>query len=391
MVRKKQDRSKSVTSKLPVNLKPFFEEMDLINKYSPLLAEIQESRQGFALLAQILSLKYEDVEDIFLSQCDAGSDGINCVFAKIAGKGIKNLEQTDIQISKAVLQQQAFVLQQKRPFLVKNLAQETLLERIEGSSFLAEDRQIQSALLVPMMVEQEMVGLIHLQSAKNGRFNEQDLYFLNALAKIVAPAMVNFHQDYKLTEIHDIMVEAWGRAVDQHEGESEGHCLRVADLTRHFAMRLGVRGHRVTDLWRGAMLHDLGKLGIEDAILYKETTLDIKEWEEMRRHPTFAYDIIRRVPFLKDSLEIPYCHHEKWDGSGYPRGLRGEEIPLVARIFALVDVWDALLSDRPFRRAWKKEAAEEYLRINLGSHFDPVIGTEFLKMLKDEPYPFSKN
>lgn len=380
MERKKPDRSKSVISKLPINLKPFFEEMDLIDKYSPLLAQLKESRQGFKLLAQILSIKYEDVENIFLSQYDAGSDGITCVFAKIAGRVIQDPEQADAQISKAVLQQQAFVLLQKRPFLVKNLDQ----EKVETPLLIEEDRQTQSALLVPMMVEQQTVGLIHLQSVQSGRFDEQDLFFLNALAKVVAPVGVNSQQKYKLTEIYDLMVEAWGRAVDQHEGESEGHCLRVADLTRRFAIRLGVRGDRLTAVWRGAMLHDLGKLGIADAILFKESSLDTKEWQEMRRHPTFAYDILRRVPFLKDSLEIPYCHHEKWDGSGYPRGLRGEEIPLVARIFALIDVWDALLSDRPYRTAWKKETAVEYLRNNLGTSFDPILGLEFLKLIDEE-------
>jgi HD-GYP domain-containing protein (c-di-GMP phosphodiesterase class II) len=133
---------------------------------------------------------------------------------------------------------------------------------------------------------------------------------------------------------------------------------------------------------RGALLHDMGKLGIPDAILQKPDKLTDEEWKIMRKHPQFAYDMLSRVEYLKAALDIPYCHHEKWDGSGYPRGLKGEEIPVAARIFAVVDVWDALTSDRPYRAAWSKEDTVAYIREQSGKHFDPQIVELFFKVIQ---------
>jgi len=365
MVSNKKPQAKNVTSKLPRNLKPFFDEMDLIDRFGLRLVEDSQGLSGFELLSQLLAQKFDEGIDYFLLSGSSTENPLHCVIARVAGRVKK---EPEYEPCPRVEQEHAQVLHEKHPILINaNLA--------EGTS---------STLLVPMMAGQQVVGIIHLQSAQGDGLTEQSIYFVNGLAQVLAPALLELPKPYRLNEVYDLMVEAWGSAVDQHEGEMEGHCLRVADLTRRFALRIGVRGERLTALWRGAMLHDLGKMGISDTILFKESTLDLKEWEEMRRHPTFAYDILRRAPFLRDSLDIPYCHHEKWDGSGYPRGLRGEEIPLVARIYALVDVWDALLSDRPFRKAWKRETAVEFLRNNLGSHFDPVLGAEFLKLIDEE-------
>jgi putative two-component system response regulator len=132
---------------------------------------------------------------------------------------------------------------------------------------------------------------------------------------------------------------------------------------------------------RGALLHDIGKMGVPDAIVSKPDELTVEEWVTMRRHTTFAYDMLSPIQFLKPALDIPYCHHEKWDGSGYPRGLKGEEIPLMARIFAVVDVWDALTSDRVYRPAWSREAAFEYICQQRGKHFDPMVVDEFVRLL----------
>lgn len=365
MASKKTDQKKSVTSKLPRNLKPYFEEMDLIDRFGPKLIEPAEGQQALEILAQLLVQKYDESVDFYLFRVLDPEKNFHCELARVAGR----LKKDPADLPTASMgQTYDRVMQQKAPVFL-------------NASLLGT---ASAAMLIPMLAGQEVVGLMHLQSDAGERLTAQDVFFLGGLARLISPTFINSPQPFKLNEIYDVMVEAWGSAVDQHEGEMEGHCLRVADLTRRFALRIGVRGERLTALWRGAMLHDLGKMGISDTILFKESTLDLKEWEEMRRHPTFAYDILRRVPFLRDSLDIPYCHHEKWDGSGYPRGLRGEEIPLVARIYALVDVWDALLSERPYRSAWKRETAVEFLRNNLGSHFDPVLGAEFLKLIDEE-------
>ena len=129
------------------------------------------------------------------------------------------------------------------------------------------------------------------------------------------------------------------------------------------------------------LLHDIGKMGVPDQILRKTGSLNEQEWQEMRRHPQYAYDLLHPIAYLRPALDIPYCHHERWDGSGYPRGLKGTEIPLSARIFAVVDVWDALLSDRPYRPAWTKEKTIQYILAESGTRFDPHIAQNFINMV----------
>ncbi len=136
----------------------------------------------------------------------------------------------------------------------------------------------------------------------------------------------------------------------------------------------------IAHIRRGALLHDIGKIGIPDAILHKPARLTEEEFEVIKRHPGYAYDMLRDVAFLQPALDIPYCHHEKFDGTGYPRGLKGQEIPLAARMFAVVDVWDALRSDRPYRPSWRVDKVKSYIRDNKNSHFDPDIADVFLEM-----------
>jgi HD-GYP domain-containing protein (c-di-GMP phosphodiesterase class II) len=144
---------------------------------------------------------------------------------------------------------------------------------------------------------------------------------------------------------------------------------------------MGISGEEIIHIRRGALLHDIGKMGIPDNLLLKTGPLTDNEWGEMRKHPVYAYEMLSPISYLRPALDIPYCHHERWDGTGYPRGLKGDRIPLSARIFAVVDVWDALCSDRPYRRAWPREKALEYLTENSGTHFDPAVVTAFKRML----------
>jgi putative two-component system response regulator len=149
-------------------------------------------------------------------------------------------------------------------------------------------------------------------------------------------------------------------------------------MTVTMAQELGIQGEEIEHIRRGALLHDVGKLGIPDSILHKPGPLTDEEWDIMRLHPVYAYAWLFPIDFLRPALDIPYAHHEKWDGTGYPRGLKGEEIPLSARIFALVDVWDALRSDRPYRLAWDVEKVRQHLRSLSGIHFDPRLVEGFL-------------
>jgi HD-GYP domain-containing protein (c-di-GMP phosphodiesterase class II) len=183
----------------------------------------------------------------------------------------------------------------------------------------------------------------------------------------------------ELTMAYDETIEGWSHAMDLRDEETEGHTRRVTELTLRLANSMGFSGEELVDVRRGALLHDIGKIGVPDAILLKPGPLTDEEWVIMRRHSQFAYDMLAPITYLRKAVHIPYCHHEKWDGTGYPRGLRGEQIPWAARIFAVVDVWDALTSDRPYRKAWSKREALAYIREQAGRHFDPKVVEIFLK------------
>ena len=184
---------------------------------------------------------------------------------------------------------------------------------------------------------------------------------------------------------YDTTIEGWARALELRDKETEGHTRRVTDMTVRLAKVVGIDEETLVHIRRGALLHDIGKMGVPDHILLKPGKLSASEWEAMREHPAHALAMLSPITFLRPALEIPYCHHEKWDGTGYPHGLKGEEIPLAARIFSLVDVWDALSYDRPYRRAWPQEKVIAYLSERAGIDFDPVLTATFLQMLTKCP------
>ncbi len=181
-----------------------------------------------------------------------------------------------------------------------------------------------------------------------------------------------------LQRAYDATLEGWAGALEMRDAETQGHSLRVTQETLRLARVMGVSGGDLDHIRRGALLHDIGKMGIPDAILLKPGPLTEEEWKVMRKHPEYAYRLLSPIEYLRAALDIPYCHHEKWDGTGYPRGLKGEEIPLAARVFAVVDVYDALSTDRPYRPAFSKDQITAYLTENAGAHFDPRVLQAFL-------------
>ncbi len=189
---------------------------------------------------------------------------------------------------------------------------------------------------------------------------------------------------YELEQAYEATLQGWARALDMREHETADHSRRVIEYTVRMTSSLGIEEEKLVDVQRGALLHDLGKVGVPDNILLKPGPLSEDEWVIMRQHPVNAYNLLKDIEYLQSALDIPYCHHERWDGTGYPRGLRGEEIPLVARIFSIVDVWDALLSDRPYRPAWEKKAVVNYIREKSGMLFDPSIVDLFLRLVEND-------
>ncbi len=247
---------------------------------------------------------------------------------------------------------------------------------------------------VPLVTKTSPQGAIELYFRTQPSDDPEWRQFLRMLAGQAAIAIENarLYEDAQrsnrdLLQAYDATIEGWTRAIDLRDKETEGHTQRVVELVTRLCRKAGMSEELLVHVRRGALLHDIGKLGIPDAILHKPGPLTDEEWAVMRRHPLYAYEMLSPIEYLRPALDIPYCHHEKWDGTGYPRGLKGKQIPLAARIFAVADVWDALTSDRPYRPAWSKERALAYLIEQKGRHFDPQAVDLFLRELGLEGKP----
>jgi HD-GYP domain-containing protein (c-di-GMP phosphodiesterase class II) len=240
---------------------------------------------------------------------------------------------------------------------------------------------------VPLIAKGEIRGVLEVFHRAAFEAKTEWLNFLETLAGQTAIAIDNATlfkglqlSNIELTMAYDATIEGWSRALDLRDKETEGHTQRVTEMSQRLALAMGINEAELVNMRRGALLHDIGKMGVPDSILLKPGQLTDEEWGIMRQHPQFAYDMLFPIAYLRPALDIPFCHHEKWDGTGYPRGLKREEIPLAARIFAVVDVYDALCSDRPYRAAWTKEKVREHIKSLGGTHFDPKIIELFLKL-----------
>ncbi|HEX7587891.1 MAG TPA: HD domain-containing phosphohydrolase, partial [Anaerolineae bacterium] len=243
----------------------------------------------------------------------------------------------------------------------------------------------------PLIAKGQLSGVLEIFHRHPVSPDHEWLAYLETLATQAAIAVENMmlfsdlqRSNSELSLAYDTTLEGWSRALDLRDQETEGHTQRVTEMAVGLGRQAGIRDNELVHLRRGALLHDIGKMGIPDSILLKPGPLTPDEWETMRQHPVIAYRLLSPIAHLRFALDIPYCHHEKWDGSGYPRALRGEEIPFVARLFAVVDVWDALCSDRPYRPAWEKEKVWQYIQSEAGKHFDPKVVEIFLKAATDE-------
>ena len=242
---------------------------------------------------------------------------------------------------------------------------------------------------VPLIAKGQVKGVLEVFHRMPLAPDQEWLDFLHTLAQQAAIAINDAmvfaslqQSNTELSRAYDATIEGWSRALDLRDRETEGHTQRVKELTLRLARMFNMGEDELVFVRWGALLHDIGKMGVPDAILLKPEPLTDEEWAMMRQHPTFAYEMLAPISYLKSAIDIPYCHHERWDGSGYPRGLSGEEIPLTARIFAVVDVWDALRSDRPYRQGWTPEAVIDYIRSEAGKQFDPRVVELFLQLME---------
>lgn len=205
---------------------------------------------------------------------------------------------------------------------------------------------------------------------------------LNRYQKLLQERAKLREANAQLLKAYEATIEGLSHALDLRDRETEGHSRRVTEVTIKLAQALNFGDEEILHIRRGALLHDIGKIGIPDSILHKPASLSEEEWIIMRKHPQFAYDMLSPIEYLRPALDIPYSHHERWDGTGYPRGLKGEEIPMSARLFAIADVWDALTSNRPYRAAWTGEQALAYIREQSGKHFDPRVVDLFFRVVE---------
>ena len=244
---------------------------------------------------------------------------------------------------------------------------------------------------IPLIVKGQIKGVFEIFHRAPFIPPSEWMQFLQTLAGQAAIAIDNSQlfehlqrSNQEVTQAYDTTLEGWARALELRDRETEGHTRRVTELTMQLARFMNIPDDDLVNIYRGVLLHDIGKMGVPDQILRKTGPLIDSEWVEMRKHPEYAFNLLVPIPYLRPALDIPYCHHEHWDGSGYPRGLKGEQIPLAARIFSIVDIWDALLSDRVYRKAWPKPKVIEYLKETSGEILDPKVVVEFLKMMIEE-------
>jgi HD-GYP domain-containing protein (c-di-GMP phosphodiesterase class II) len=248
---------------------------------------------------------------------------------------------------------------------------------------------------VPLAAKGQVLGVLEIFSRTSITPNPEWLSFLEMLGGQAAIAIDNAtlfnhlqRSNTEITSAYDATIDGWSRALDMRDHETEGHTQRVTKMTLELAHKINIPRDELIHLRRGATLHDIGKMGIPDSILHKPGPLTAEEWTMMRQHPQFACALLSPIDYLRPARDIPCYHHERWDGSGYPSGLKGEEIPLPARLFAIIDVFDALTSDRPYRSKWSEQAALYYIQEQAGKLFDPHIVPVFLAMINEKEPAF---
>ncbi len=332
-----------------------------------------------ALLSQAVHDLLPEVNGVLVSLTGEDADSTRYIFAGTRAQNQPELRLPWLPLSQFDQGVQRRVLTTSKPVLVTNLPEVTDMAILTGTACGPNS----SILYVPMVVGGTVIGILQAYCA--GRFVPEGEEVLSLLASVAAIAMqniqgaLNLRQEAALLEqTHEMMLDGWIRILSLRDSETEEHTRRVCDITLKIARAIGCAEKDLVHLRRGALLHDIGKIGVPDSILHKTGPLNDEEWKIMRQHPVYAFQLLSAIPNLRPTVDIPYCHHEKWDGTGYPRGLKGEEIPLSARIFSVADVWDALTSYRPYRPAWSEEKALAYVIEEAGKSFDPRVVKVFL-------------
>ncbi len=320
-----------------------------------------------------------------LLECEAVSillfnqENSSLYFAESSTSDAKKLAETYVPLQNSLA---GVIFLENTPLILNNVEQ-------DPRHFLPASKHVNfkthSLLGVPMRTQERVTGVLEALNKKNKGFSQDDLDILLVIASQAAVAIQNAKLVMDLQNAYTSTLEGWANALDLRDRETHGHAIRVVEMTLDLATEMGINEDQLLTYRQGALLHDIGKMGVPDYILLKPGPLTEIEWDIMRQHPTFAYKLLSPITYLHPALDIPYCHHEKWDGTGYPRGLQSENIPLAARIFSVVDVWDALRSERPYREPWSIEKVRTHILSQAGKAFDPVVVEAFIRMV-DKKY-----
>jgi PAS domain S-box-containing protein len=331
------------------------------------------------VLDQVVNLLAVDAAAVLLY------DEASCEFTCSASRGFRTqvVRRSRVRLGEGLAGKAAAM---RRIIESANLAADRSFTRRE----LVQTEEVVAYCALPLIAKGNVLGILEVYNRTPMEFDADLVSYFEVLGGQAAIAMDSAlmfeslqRKNAELTVAYDVTIEGWAGALDLRDKETQGHSRRVSDMTVRLARMFGVPEAEIVHMRRGALLHDIGKLGVPDGILLKQGPLTDEEWTVMRKHPQLAYDWLSPVEFLKSALDIPYCHHEKWDGSGYPRGLAGDVIPLAARLFAIVDVWDGLTSDRPYREAWSHDRTLDFIRGQSGIHFDPRVAEVFVRLVEE--------
>ena len=364
------------------------EEIERRNRRLTRLVELSVNLNSTLDLDALLQLVTATASELL--ECEAASillydeKQARLFFAAATGSDPKKLAEIPVPLDTSLA---GTIFRENRPVVRNDAGQDA------GHYSLVSEHvnfHVRSLVGVPMLIKERVIGVLEAVNKREGLFGEQDEAILSVTASHAAIAIGNAQlfreverSNADLRLAYDATIAGWSRALDLRDHDTEGHTQRVADMTVRLARAFGLGEQAIVQIRRGALLHDMGKLGVPDAILLKPGRLTKAERKVMLRHPQYAYEMLSPIAYLSLALDIPRCHHEKWDGSGYPRGLAGEEIPLAARLFAVVDVWDALSNNRPYRKQWPQEKTLEYIRRQSGKHFDPRVVEVFLRLMRE--------
>jgi putative nucleotidyltransferase with HDIG domain len=384
---------------------------DQLNAFDSEFAQIAEERDGLITLAEIgesltSALDSNAILEKVLDSIIRLAKAERCFLMLLTSDGSthvqigrnwkhETLSPEEQAISKTIVNE---VIENQQAVLTTNAEKDPRFDAQES----VMNYKLRSVMCVPMIYQKSLLGVIYADHRlRTEQFSLAKIDLLSKFANQAAIALRNAtlyenlqqtHMKLKiahneLEEAYDTTLEGWAKALELRDQATEEHTKRVFTLVVQLAERMGIPAEELVQIRRGSILHDIGKMGIPDEVLSKPGALTDEEVEIMRQHPLLAVKMLSRIKFLSGALEIPMFHHERWDGDGYPHGLKGEEIPLSARVFAVIDVWDAMTSERPYRKALSQKEAIEHIQEGAGTHFDPKVVKTFVEMVKENDLP----